>query len=69
MKNVCDYSKTNQQTQRRFEMTIEKLIEMLEKYPKDMEVVVRYRDDCGFYYGCDYDYDFYFDTEDGKLVL
>lgn len=50
-------------------MTIEKLIEMLEKYPKDMEVVVRYRDDGGFYYGCDYDYDFYFDTEDGKLVL
>lgn len=48
-------------------MTVEDMIEELKKYPKDMEVVIQYRDDGGFYYG--YDSDICFDVEKGMLVL
>lgn len=48
-------------------MTIEELIGKLKEYPKDMEVVIQYRDDGGCYYGCDDE--LCFGIEEGKLIL
>lgn len=48
-------------------MTVEDLIEELKKYPKDMEVVIQYRDDGGCYYG--YDTYLCFDVVNDKLFL
>ena len=36
-------------------MTVAELIEMLKEMPQDAKVAVKYRDDGGSYYGCDYD--------------
>lgn len=36
-------------------MTVKELIEQLKEMPQDAQVAVKYRDDGGSYYGCDYD--------------
>lgn len=36
-------------------MTVAELIEQLKQMPQNAQVAVKYRDDGGSYYGCDYD--------------
>lgn len=36
-------------------MNVAELIEELKKMPQDAQVAVKYRDEGGSYYGCDYD--------------
>lgn len=49
-------------------MTVRELIEKLNGFNQDMQVVVMYRDSGGFYSGSDEEILFYKD-EDGKLEL
>lgn len=56
-------------------MTVAELIEMLKEMPQDAKVAVKYRDDGGSYYGCDYDVEPYInlshkeDVEIGTVLL
>lgn len=36
-------------------MTVAEFIEKLKEMPQDAQVAVKYRDESGTYYGCDYD--------------
>ena len=48
-------------------MTVEELTERLKEFDKNMEVVVQYRDDGGWYYGVDSDICLY--IQNGKVIL
>ena len=48
-------------------MKVSELIEKLKEMPQDADVAVKYRDDGGSYYGCDYDIEPYVsDKQDCK---